>query len=166
MPFLLARLGPLVGTGAREVDARRERRVDPMAPELLALPDGVVLLLRGSAPPWTSGARVSIAPWRALVIPLRAHDGGPRWYAWETVEDDHATYLFRPRDDDARDRMLAWTQAPGARRGELLRDEALQAELGYVRRVMHRDGGGRPLGTWWPRLCRAVGIPSPPGAEG
>ncbi len=100
--------------------------------------------------------RVSILPGRALVVPLPALDGGHRWYAWETMEDDHATYLFRPADPDARDRMLAWTQMPGAKRRDLLDDKNLQAELGYARRVMHHDGGEQQLGRWWAHLCRVL----------
>ncbi len=102
--------------------------------------------------------RVSVLPARALVIPLPACDGGPRWYAWETVEDGRATYLFRPADVGTRDRMLTWTQAPGSKRRELLDDKELQAELGFVRSVAHHDEGDEQLGRWWARLCAAIGL--------
>lgn len=102
--------------------------------------------------------RVRMLPGRAMVIPLPPSDGGARWYAWETVKDDHATYLFRPPDTGALHRMLAWTQRPGASRRELLADRDLQAELGFVRRVMHRAAEGEQLGRWWARLCAAIGF--------
>lgn len=101
--------------------------------------------------------RLQMLPGRAVIVPLPAADGGPRWYAWEVVLDDHATYLFRPASKAARDAMLAWTQAPESRRSELLRDRELQAQLGYVRRVMHHDEGEQALGGWWRRLCRVTG---------
>ncbi len=106
----------------------------------------------------TVGERVNLLPGRAVIVPLPATDGGPAWFAWETVTDDHATYLFRPPDDVTRDRMLAWTQDPTSRRRELLDDEPLQSELGYVRRVLHLDEGDDPLGSWWRRLCAATGM--------
>jgi hypothetical protein len=100
-------------------------------------------------------ARVSVLPGRAMVIPLAASDGGAPWYAWETVIDDHATYIFRPTTDEARDAVLAWTRQPS--RQELLGDKALQAELAFVRRVRHLDGGDDALGSWWAGVCRVVG---------
>jgi len=96
---------------------------------------------------------------RSIVVPLPSADGGPRWYAWETVEDGHATYLFRPASQQALDDMLAWTQAPESKRSDLLRPSALQAQLAYVRRVLHHDDDEHRLGRWWSQLCAVVGLP-------
>ncbi|MCO5164857.1 MAG: hypothetical protein M9894_00610 [Planctomycetes bacterium] len=97
-------------------------------------------------------------PGRGLIVPMQAQDDGPPWYAWETVSDGHATYLFRPSNASERNRMFAWTQRPNPKRVELLKDTSLQADLGFQRRVMHRNDDDE-LGRWWAELCEAMGIP-------
>ncbi len=101
--------------------------------------------------------RVRVLLGRAVIIPLLGKDGGLRWYAWETVEDDHATYLFRPEDEAALAEILAWTQGE-ARRQQLIDERELQAQLGYRRRVRHHSKGEDQLGSWWAKLCGVIGL--------
>lgn len=101
---------------------------------------------------------VRMLPGRGLIVPLEAQDNGAPWYAWETVSDGHATYLFRPATPEQRDQMFVWTQGPNPRRVDLLADPSLQAELGYDRRIMHRDDDDDELGRWWDQLRDVVGI--------
>ncbi len=103
------------------------------------------------------GEPVRVLPGRAVVVALVAADGGRPWFAWEKTTGDYATYLFRPSDDEQRDRMLAWTEDRESRRRDLLADKALRRELGFVVRVMHRDARGDELAGWWRRLSRAIG---------
>lgn len=104
-------------------------------------------------------ATVLVLPGRAAIVPIVARDGGPTWYAWETVADDYATYLFRPADEHAYVRMLDWTADPASTRRELLRSPALQATVGYARKVVHRADDGEALGSWWIRLQRLLAVP-------
>lgn len=103
-----------------------------------------------------TGEPVRVLPGRAVIVALDAGDGGQPWFAWEKTTGDYATYLFRPSGDEQRDRMLAWTQDGESRRRDLLGDKALQAELGFVDRVMHRDARGDELAGWWRRLMCAT----------
>ncbi len=99
--------------------------------------------------------RTRILPGRAVLVPLPASDGGPTWFAWETVAEGLATYLFRPATDDAREAMFAWTQA-GELRTDLLGSADLQRQLGFVRRVVHAEGEDAN-GRWWLDLSVAIG---------
>ncbi len=101
-----------------------------------------------------------VLPRRAFIVPIRAIDSQLRWYAWETVDHDYATYLFRPRSDDEREHMLSWTRDTTRKRQELLRDRSLQGRLGYCARVYHYDDDDEALGRWWRNLCKAIGIPA------
>src|SRR5690606_33456656 len=100
-------------------------------------------------------ARVLILPGRAVIIPIAAGDGGPRFHLWETVVVDFATYVFRPQDDETLRRMHAWTCDPEHRRLDLLRDEALQVELGFQCRVIH-TAHQQDIESWWQGICEVV----------
>ncbi len=104
-----------------------------------------------------SGEPVRVLPGRAVVVALAASDGGRPWFAWEKTTGDYATYVFRPSDDEQRDRMLSWTEDRENRRRDLLSSKALRAALGFVARVMHRDAQGDQLVGWWRRLMRSIG---------
>lgn len=105
------------------------------------------------------GVHVQVLWGRSLLLPFLAQDGGVRWWAWETAEDGNATYLFRPVDEHAFERLKEWTSGL-ARRYELLEGAELRAELGYVTKVIHHNGEDDPLGRWWAALCGRVGLPA------
>ncbi len=103
------------------------------------------------------GEPVRVLPGRAVVVALGAADGGRPWFAWEKTAGDYATYLFRPRDDEQRNRMLHWARDPINRRRELLVDPVRRADLAFIARVRHAGAGGDELAVWWQRLRRAIG---------
>ncbi len=99
---------------------------------------------------------VRILPGHGFVVPLDGVDGGPRWYAWETVDTKNATYLFRPADEVALRKMLAWTALLGAKRMEMIGNPTERADLGFVCRLFHRAGDGH-LERWWATVQRTIG---------
>ena len=96
--------------------------------------------------------RLHLLPGKAVIVIVPAKDGGPAWYVWETVLENHATYLFRPDAPVVSDAILAWTQKPNTNLSELLQGKALQAQLCYVGRVIHDKDEHDPIGRWWDRL--------------
>jgi hypothetical protein len=92
-----------------------------------------------------------ILPGKSLLFPVRATDAGATWFVWETFDNDRATYVFRPKDEVTLSRLTDWLSADG-RREVLLGSDALQQELGYVRRVFHRHE------DWWSRVRVALGL--------
>jgi hypothetical protein len=71
---------------------------------------------------------VLILPGRDVLIPVADNRGGRCWFLWEKVEPNHATYVFHPADEDAKERMLAWIAGPAEnKRSSLLSSEDLQA---------------------------------------
>ncbi|MFO0757040.1 MAG: hypothetical protein U0359_11150 [Byssovorax sp.] len=98
---------------------------------------------------------VLVQPNRAMLIPVRAADGGPGFWVWELVEEGNATYLFRPRDRAMESHLLDWLRDPHMRRQDLLDSKDLQTRVGFARRVIHREAD-EPLDSWWARLCEAL----------
>jgi hypothetical protein len=64
--------------------------------------------------------------------------------------------LFRPGDEETRERMLAWIglQQVG-KRAAMLADRALQRSLGFKKRVIH-TGAESDLAGWWRDVCGAL----------
>lgn len=99
---------------------------------------------------------VKMQPNRAMLIPVRAEDGGPAWWVWELVEDDNATYLFRPSSAETERHLFEWLGQEELRRRDLLRGKELQEAIGFVARVIHHDGA-EALELWWRELCSRLG---------
>ena len=100
---------------------------------------------------------VQILPGDDVVVPVAAEDGGPHWYLWEKVETNHATYLFRPQDEETRKRMLGWIGLDKrGKRANLLVTPSLQRSIGFEKRAIHK-GIETDLAGWWRDICQALG---------
>lgn len=99
---------------------------------------------------------------RALLITIAHPKGPPPFKVWEVYQEDHATYLFRPKDEQQA-ALMEWLSEPGPPRSRLLQDAELQARVGFVGRVLHADGKAS-LEAWWGRITEVLGRSSrPPG---
>ncbi len=99
---------------------------------------------------------VFILAGKAVLVPLPAKDNGPCFYAWEVVEKGHATYLFRPRDEDTRQQILDWTKQDTPQRRPLLHSRKLQIQLAFEGRVIHSSENGDNIEQWWQAIYKTT----------
>lgn len=100
MTHLLAKLGPVVDARHRVVFARGREQAVEVGEQVLGLPDGAVVVLHGTAPPWPRADQIAPRPWPAELGPfdaLRANRQGTEDIDLQDVLFLHGANHLDPR---------------------------------------------------------------------